>query len=374
MSLFSQPSRWRTALTVAAFGSALLGAAAPTYAQGVEALVRYRRQVSLMTESWNRLQFDRYNTPASAGRAWQPMGEAIADYVQGYPSWTGRNPQFRTAITSLLRSAMPPLAGDPARDIRATEVWQVEGPTPTLIVSVTATYLVGPEARRFPRTTRASFVVWRSGRTVRSQWLPEVNPNTGWFYGQAAVVQDRLVLVGRFAQEPGFIVYRLSAGRWSHAQTRAFGGSGTTTFTRSGPTITGLRVETVRKRGDTFAFFGDQKLSWSSNWSWNGSAYRMASQSQATTEYRIAEAFAEALQRGDSRAAAGFATGAGVVSSALEVGLGDPYAMWFAVPAGPSSSGEWVWLRFTGMNMQIRVRARFTRVGGVPKLAAIERR
>ncbi|GMV90014.1 MAG: hypothetical protein AMXMBFR81_29450 [Chthonomonas sp.] len=362
----------------AATGWAILGASALALGQSVEALARYQRQVSLMTESWNRLQFDRYNTPALAGRAWQPMGEAIADYVQGYPSWTGRNPQFRAAITSLLRSAMPPLAGDPARDIRATEVWQVEGSTPTLIVSVTATYLVGPEARRFPRTSRASFVVWRSGRVARAQWLPEVNPNTGWFYGQAAAMQDRLVLVGGFAQkggsQPGFIVYRLSGGRWSQVQTRAFGGTGTTTFTRSGSAITGLRVEKVRKRGDTFAFFGDQKLSWSSNWAWNGSAYRLTGQTQAATEYRVAEAFCEALQRGDSRAAAGYATGAVVVSSALEVGLGDPYAMWFAVPSGPTASGEWVWIRFTGMNLQTRVRARFARVGGVPKLAAIERR
>ncbi|MBZ0214351.1 MAG: hypothetical protein K8H99_11165, partial [Nitrospirae bacterium] len=57
-----RPSRLRPFLMGAAVGWALLAAPALVQGQSVEALARYRRQVSLMTESWNRLQFDRYNT------------------------------------------------------------------------------------------------------------------------------------------------------------------------------------------------------------------------------------------------------------------------------------------------------------------------
>lgn len=328
---------------------------------GPDAIARLQRQVALMEESWRRLQFDRYNTPTTATHAWEPMGQAIRGYLGTFGTWRGREPELRRSLTTLLRTGMPTLSGDPARDIQAMEVWSVSAERPMLVVSVTAAYLVGPVGQRFPRTARCSFLVWKEALATNVQPMGEL----GWFYGKAARFGNDLVFAGgygaRNAMRPAFLLYRRIGSGWSLVARRSFEGSGTCDLAAGGQIV----VESSKDRGMTFAAFRGQKLLRTETFRRAASGYVSAGVRTKHNEFGVTERFCEALQR---RETAGL--DATLIRVALDAGLGEPFPMWFAAP---EPGGTWTFTRMRDKTATVRLRARFAGQGESLRLLSLER-
>ncbi|MCW5943227.1 MAG: hypothetical protein KIS66_13425 [Fimbriimonadaceae bacterium] len=333
---------------------------------GPDAIARYRRQAALMEESWRRLQFDRYNTTATATHAWEPMGQAARAYLETFRTWRGRETELRRSLTALLRSGMPTLSGDPARDIQAMEVWSVAADRPMLVVSVTAAYLVGPVGQRFPRTARCSFLLWKEPAATLAQPLPDLSPaGRGWFYGKAARIGNDLVFAGGYgkkgAMRPAFLAYRQAGARWTLAARKTFDGNGECDLLPGGEIV----VESSRDRGMTFAAFRGQKLQTRETYRRTGTGYVPTGVRTRPNEFGVVERFCEALQRNEPTGAS-----PSLVSVALGAGLGEPYPMWFATP---ETGGAWVFSRMQSSRLTVRLRARFAGQGDSLRLASLAR-
>lgn len=331
---------------------------------GPDAIARFQRQAVLMEESWRRLQFDRYNTPATATHAWEPMGRAIRAYLEPFATWRGREADLRRSLTTLLRTGMPALSGDPARNVQATEVWSVGSSRPMVVVSVTAAYLVGPVGQRFPRTARCSFLVWKDGATY-AQPLAALSLGGGWFYGKAARSGDELVFAGGFgardASRPAYLVYRLIGTEWSLIKRGTFDGRGSCHLRSDGTLV----VESAKERGMVFASFRGQRLHRTEAFRRGPAGYVSVGARIAPNEFSTAERFCTSLQ---ARERAGLDPN--LARIALEAGLGEPYPMWFAVP---ESGGTWTFTRMRDRTATVRLRARFAGRGEGLRLASLER-
>lgn len=362
-----QQSGWWRALAVGLAFVPLTGAA-----QVLDPTGGFLRQSGDMAQSWERLQFDRYDSVENARRAWAPMGRAIATYLAGYPEWAGREGTIRRSITALLRAGMPLDATDPDRDIEVTEVWRVEGMRPMTVISLTARYQVGPEGQHFRRIARASFLVWREGGQVRDQWLPELNSGSGWFYGKAIQRGEHLLFTGGYGQgtrtSPGFLVYRRSGNGYVMVQRERIGGLGETVLVGTGGLLPNVRADVTSAQGVVFGGFGDQRLRSWSEWSFQGGRYVVVQSGREVNEFSVTDAFAVALQRGDLVRARELCAHPDVLVLARAVGLDAPHSLWFAVPSGDG----WSLFRMSPRGVVNRVHARYDRSAGTLRLASLQ--